>query len=100
MKTENNDYTMNTGDGYGTTMGVKTEVKEITREICQRWKDNEGLCQGNCYFKGSALKECSKPEPDESQKDLWNEVDNMIDWRRLIFDIDQAMKEFTIQRKK
>jgi hypothetical protein len=30
----------------------------ITRDICQRWKDNDGLCQDECYFKGSGLRTC------------------------------------------
>lgn len=33
-----------------------------SRQICQRWKDNDGLCDGECYFKDGGLHTCQHDE--------------------------------------
>lgn len=34
------------------------EYPKPTRDKCQRWRENDGLCDGECYFTNSGLKTC------------------------------------------
>lgn len=38
------------------------EYPKPTRDNCKRWKDNDGLCDGECYFTNSGLKTCYHEE--------------------------------------
>lgn len=41
-------------------IGEGLNIGAAKKELCRRWRDTGDRCQGHCYFKTSALKECLK----------------------------------------
>lgn len=55
--------------------------KAHNKVICRQWWDNQGLCDGECYFKGSALRTCQDSFADQILTSYKNKLKEEINKR-------------------